>query len=442
MLTALSAVATATGGALHGADALVDRVVIDSRDAGPGSLFVALPGDRVDGHDYAQSAGATGVLAQRPVPVPHVLVADTVVALGALAAAHRDRLTARVVAVTGSVGKTSTKDLLAAVLADAGPVVAPPGSHNNDIGTPLTVLRADETTVHLVLEMGARAPGDVARLCALSRPHVGVVLNVGSAHLGEFGTRAAIAAAKGELVEAATDLAVLNADDPLVAAMAGRAGATVRTFGAAGDVRAEGLVLDVGGRPAFRLVAPEGSTPVRMLLVGAHQVPNALAAAVVGLAAGLSVEVVGAALNRAAPASRWRMEVTRTPAGITVVNDSYNANPESMRAALDALAALGAGGRTVAVLGRMHELGDAAAQRHAEAGAYARALGARVVAVDEPGYRADEDAADVEAAVLLLRAQLRPGDVVLVKGSRATGLERVAAALLREDAPVAGEQRS
>ncbi|HEY5336030.1 MAG TPA: UDP-N-acetylmuramoyl-tripeptide--D-alanyl-D-alanine ligase [Mycobacteriales bacterium] len=439
MKTTLGMAAAATGGVLH-ADAATTyvSVVIDSRAAEPGALFVALPGERVDGHDFAESAcaaGAVAVVVERPVAVPHVLVPDAVRALAALATAHRDRLTAQVVGVTGSAGKTSTKDLLGAILAESGPTVAPPGSYNNDLGAPLTVLRADELTRHLVVEMGARAVGDVARLCAMARPTTAVVLNVGSAHLGEFGSREAIAVAKGELVDAATDLAVLNADDPLVAAMSSRARAEIRTFGMAGDVRAEGLQLDSHGRPSFRLVAPEGGTPVRMLLIGAHQVSNALAAATVGLAVGLSVEVVGAALNRARPASRWRMEVTETPEGVTVINDAYNANPESMRAALDALVAMDAV-RHLAVLGPMAELGDGAEEAHAVVADYARSLGVhRLIAVAAPDYGADADVADVSAAAAMLSAELRRGDAVLVKASRAAGLERLAARLVRQDDP-------
>ncbi|HEX7355079.1 MAG TPA: UDP-N-acetylmuramoyl-tripeptide--D-alanyl-D-alanine ligase [Mycobacteriales bacterium] len=437
MIATLAEAAAATGGVLH-ADprATYESVVIDSRSARSGALFVALPGERVDGHDFVRpacDAGAVAAVVERPVDVPHVLVPDAVRALAALAAHHRDRLPARVTGVTGSAGKTSTKDLLAAVLAESGPTVAPPGSYNNDLGAPLTVLSADESTRHLVLEMGARARGDVARLCAMARPHTGVVLNVGSAHLGEFGSRAAIAQAKGELAEAASELAVLNADDPLVAAMAPRARAAIRTFGATGDVRAEGVDLDRNGRAGFRLVAPEGATPVRLLLVGAHQVSNALAAAAVGLAEGLPVEVVGAALNRARPVSRWRMEIAETAGGVVVVNDAYNANPESMRAALDALAAMDAR-RRLAVLGPMAELGDGADAAHAAVAAYARSLSVdRIVAVDAPAYAADADAADVDAALALLAGELRPGDVVLVKASRAAGLERLAERLVRQD---------
>ena len=343
----------------------------------------------------------------------------------------------------GSAGKTSTKDLLAAVLADDGPVIAPPGSLNTDVGAPLTVLRADAATRHLVVEMGARHRGDVARLCAMARPQTAVVLNVGSAHLGEFGSREAIAEAKGELAEGASELAVLNADDDLVAAMAARAPAAVRTFGTSShaDVRAESVELDAHGRPAFRLVAPEGSTPVRMLLVGRHQVSNALAAAAVGLAAGLPVEVVGAALNRAVPASAHRMAVHERADGVTVVDDAYNANPESMRAALGALAAIRTPGRRWAVLGPMYELGDDAAAAHREVAAHAVAGGARVLAVGAPAYEAETDVPDIEAALGLLEAELRPGDVVLVKASRGAALERLAAALLRQDAPETEEVR-
>jgi UDP-N-acetylmuramoyl-tripeptide--D-alanyl-D-alanine ligase len=453
--TSLAGVAEVTGGRL---DAVPDPsrevtgpVVIDSREAAPGSLFVALAGERADGHDFAAAAvqgGAVAVLAERPVGVPAVVVGSAVQALADLARDAVGRVPALdVVAVTGSSGKTSTKDLLAHVLARRGPLVAPPGSFNNDVGLPLTALRVDAATCTLVVEMGARGPGHIARLCAVTPPDVGVVLNVGTAHLGEFGSRDRVAAAKGELVEALppTGTAVLNADDPLVAAMASRTGAGTLRFGAAAgaDVRATGIRLDDEARPRFLLHLPDGSAEVALALHGTHHVDNALAAAAAAHALGLAPDEVAGALGTARPASRWRMEVTRRADGLVVVNDAYNANPESVRAALAALAAMRRGRRTWAVLGEMRELGAGSAVEHEDVGRAAARLGiARVVAVGEAarplltGARAGGDdergtwVPDVDAAIALLAREAAPGDVVLVKASRAIGLERVAAALL------------
>ncbi len=457
----LAEVAAVTGGRLHRArgDERVTAVEFDTRAIGPGGLFLALPGERVDGHDFAAAAvaaGAGGVLAGRAVDAPSVIAppvseratgtylsstdpdghgAAVLAALGRLAghavAALPD---CAVVGVTGSSGKTSTKDLLAAVLTPLGETVAPPGSFNNELGLPWTALRAGEATRHLVLEFSARGPGHIAALAAAVPPRIGVVLNVGSAHLGEFGSTAAIAAAKGELVEALDHdgIAVLNADDPAVAAMGIRTDARVVLTGAHPNahVRAEHVRLD-GGRARFTLVAPAGTAEVALRLVGGHHVGNALAAAAVALELGGTPAGVAAALSAAEPASRWRMELTERPDGVTVVNDAYNANPESMRAALSALASLGEGRRTWAVLGRIGELGDGSAAAHARVARDAVDLGVdEIVAVGAPEYGAGRDVADVDGALGLLRAELRPGDAVLVKASRAAGLERLAAALV------------
>ena len=433
----LADVAAVTGGRLHRAsgDERVTAVEFDSRAIRPGGLFVALPGERVDGHAYAAAAvaaGAAGVLAGREVDAPAVIAppvarqsgtyldesdhdgagAAVLSALAVLAGHVVRELPAAVVGVTGSSGKTSTKDLLAAVLAPLGPTVAPPGSFNNELGLPWTALRADPATRHLVLEFSARGVGHIARLAAAVPPRIGVVLNVGRAHVGEFGSVEAIARAKGELVEALPEdgVAVLNADDPLVAAMAARTAARVVTFGR-GDaqVRAEDVRLD-GGRPRFTLVAPAGRAPVALRLVGEHHVGNALAAAAVALELGGTPDGVAAALSAAEPASKWRMEVIDRADGLTVVNDAYNSNPESMRAALTALAALGDGTRrTWAVLGTMAEQGDATAAAHAEIAALARSLGIdRLVAVGTADYPGARRTADVDEAVELLRA---PGPV-------------------------------
>lgn len=457
----LAEVAELTGGALQGAGdpVVTGAVTLDSRTVGRGDLFVAVPGERVDGHDFlaaAAAAGAVGALAIRPDDaLPCVVVDDPVTALGRLAAGVHARLTAgglRTVGITGSSGKTSTKDLLGQVLAAAGPTVSPPGSYNNDIGLPLTVLGADEDTRFLVLEMGARGLGHIARLCRVARPQIGVVLNVGSAHLGEFGSAEGIAQAKGELVEALPEdgTAVLNADDARVLAMAPRTRARVVTTGRGtdADVAARDVALVGAARARFTLVTGGEQHPVSLQVVGEHQVANALSAAGAALAAGMEAAAVAAALSAAAPRSRWRMEVGHRPDGVTVVNDAYNANPESMRAALAALAGL-PGQRRIAVLGGMAELGPDAAAEHERLGRDAAAagvdllvaVGADAVGIADgataAGRRAGEESVHVPdraTARELLQRALRPGDVVLVKASRSYGLEVLADQILSDGA--------
>ncbi|HEX5741969.1 MAG TPA: UDP-N-acetylmuramoyl-tripeptide--D-alanyl-D-alanine ligase, partial [Pilimelia sp.] len=383
----LGEVAAAVAGTLHDADPagrVTGAVEFDSRKVGPGGLFVAFAGARVDGHDFARQAreaGAVAVLAARPLPgVPAVVVADPLAALAALARAVVDRLPAlTVVGLTGSSGKTTTKDYLAQLLARLGPTVAPPGSFNNELGHPYTVCQATRDTRHLVLELGARGPGHITYLCRVAPPRVGVVLNVGAAHIGEFGSLEQTAAAKAELVAAlpADGLAVLNADDPRVAAMAGHTAAEVVRVGAAAgaDVAARGVRLDARGRAAFTLVTADGDAPVRLRVTGAHQVGNVLAAAAVALRLGMPLDQAADALGALVPVSRRRMDVFDRPDGITVIDDSYNANPSSTAAALRALAALGRGRRTVAVLGYMAELGAREQSGHAEVGRLAAELG-------------------------------------------------------------------
>jgi UDP-N-acetylmuramoyl-tripeptide--D-alanyl-D-alanine ligase len=445
----LAEVAAAVGGVLTDAPDPSARVTgdveLDSRRIRPGGLFVALAGARVDGHEHAPGAvraGAVGVLAARPVGVPAVVVPDVPEALAALAHAVLDRLPAvTVVGVTGSSGKTSTKDLLAQLLAELGPTVAPPGSFNNELGHPYTVLRSTVDTRYLVLEKSSRGIGHIAWLTRIARPRIGVVLNVGSAHLGEFGSRENIALAKGELVEAlpADGIAVLNADDPLVRAMAARTQARVVTVGesAGADVRAVGVSLDPLGVPSYELVTAAGSVPVTLAVHGAHQVGNSLAAAAVALELGLPPAGVAAALGRAKALSRWRMEVTERADGVLVVNDAYNANPESMAAALRALVTMARGRRSWAVLGAMGELGESADAEHRRVGALTAELGVDRVVVVGPEAQPMHDAArdisvqvpDAAAAIALLDKELEPEDVVLIKASRAAGLERVALAL-------------
>ncbi|MGG8405847.1 UDP-N-acetylmuramoyl-tripeptide--D-alanyl-D-alanine ligase, partial [Streptomyces sp. 12297] len=397
----LAEIADITGGLAHDIPdpsvRITGPVVKDSRDVRPGSLFVAFVGEHVDGHDYAEravAAGAAAVLAARPVGVPAVVVPDVQEALGALARAVVERLGTDVVALTGSAGKTSTKDLIAQVLQHHAPTVWTPGSLNNEIGLPLTALQATAETRHLVLEMGARGIGHISYLTGLTPPRIGLVLNVGTAHIGEFGGREQIAQAKGELVEAlpaAADggVAVLNADDPLVRAMTSRTRARTVLFGEAPDaeVRAEDVRLTPQGQPSFTLHTPTGCSTVTLRLYGEHHVSNALAAAAVAHVLGMSVDEIARALSEAGTLSRWRMEVTERSDGVTVVNDAYNANPESMRAALRALVAMGGatraqGGRTWAVLGPMAELGDDSLAEHDAVGRLAVRLNvSKLVAV-------------------------------------------------------------
>lgn len=460
-------VADATSGTLlaEAGVAVTGPVVVDSRLVEAGSLFVAVPGQNVDGHDFAAAAVAAGaalVLATRPVDgVPCVVVGDVQVALGELARVVLERVRAaaevRVVAVTGSVGKTTTKDLLGQLLGpDVGPeaIVVPAGSFNNEIGLPLTVLRVTTATRVLVLEMGADAPGDITALTRLAPPDVGIVLAVGTAHLGRFGDVETIARTKGEMVEGVRPggTAVLNVDDSRVAAMAARAAPTtaVVTFGTipASSVRARDVAVD-GGRARFTLTTADGSAPVALRLVGAHHVTNALAAAAAALELGVPLDAVASRLSEAGPLSPHRMAVVERSDGVTIVDDSYNANPDSMRAALRTLAVMaGRTRRSVAVVGEMLELGDAARVEHDAIGRLAVRLNVkRLVVVGEGAYHVHEGAQqegswgeesvfvpDLEAAREVLSAELTEGDVVLVKASQGSGLWRLADQLVEADA--------
>lgn len=416
----LQTIADITGGRLNAAADPHTRVTgfveFDSRKVAEGGLFVALAGTRADGHDFAAAAveqGAAAVLAARDVDAPAIIVpglapgktkedkrgADN----SALAANDRDGSVAAVVegmsklaahvareltqhhglsitGVTGSAGKTSTKDLIAAVLGTSGETVAPPGSFNNEIGHPYTVLRCTETTDYLVAEMSARGIGHIAHLAAIAPPRIGVVLNVGSAHLGEFGSRENIALAKGELVEAlpaahSGGVAILNADDDLVSAMALRTRARVVTFSTqstSADYYATDIELDDVARATFTLHSPGGEPQrVQLNVFGAHQVSNALAAAAVGVESGVPAATVASALSNAHGVSVNRMDVNTREDGVTVINDAYNANPDSMRAGIAALgytAAARPGVRSIAVLGEMAELGRDSVDTHRELG--------------------------------------------------------------------------
>jgi UDP-N-acetylmuramoyl-tripeptide--D-alanyl-D-alanine ligase len=456
----LAAIAEITGAALDRvpdpAALVTGPVVIDSRESAPGALFAALGGTRADGHYFAAAAvaaGAAAALATRPVGVPALVVPDVTAALARLARAVVDALPDLIIAgITGSAGKTTTKDLTAQLVETLGPTVSPKNSYNNEIGHPLTVLRADERTRYLVSELSARGPGHIAMLCAIAPPRLGAVLGVGHAHAGEFGSIEEVARAKGELPAAlpADGVAVLNADDPRVLAMAGRTAARVVTFGRlpGADVRATDISLDELGRPGFTLVTRTGSAAVQLRLHGEHNVTNALAAAALAGELGMAVDAIAAGLSEAAARSRWRMEVTERPDGVTIINDAWNTNPEALRAALAALGVMARGRRAFAVLGHMRELGVQADELNEEAGALAARTGVAglIVVGDEAapmlaGAKAEPSwpgellhVADAAAAAAALSERLRPGDVVLVKASRAAGLQRVALALTGEAA--------
>ncbi|MFT3660411.1 MAG: UDP-N-acetylmuramoyl-tripeptide--D-alanyl-D-alanine ligase [Gordonia sp. (in: high G+C Gram-positive bacteria)] len=432
-----SQIAAATGGTLHGPDVQVDSAGIDSRSVRPGELFVPIVAAR-DGHDFiagAVAAGAAAYLTDRApdpaVPATAVQVPDTFTALADLGREARRRLPDRVVGVTGSVGKTSTKDLLAGVLETTYRTAASEKSFNNELGLPLTLLGAPDDTEAVVLEMGARGVGHIALLCDIASPTVGVLTRVEGVHLEMFGTLDDVARAKGELVESlpADGLAILNADHPVVAAMDARTRAKVIAYGlaAGADVRAENVVLDDQLRARFDLITPWGTAAVALAARGEHQVPNALAAAAAGGGLGVPVEAIADGL-RAARLSGLRMEMDTTAAGVTVINDAYNANPTSMGAALGSLARLAAR-RRFAVLGTMAELGEDAPAAHRGIADQARDLGISVIAVAEPSYgEGVVHVADVDGAVAAL-GELTEGDAVLVKGSRVAALERVAQAL-------------
>ena len=438
-------------------DIVVTVAASDDRDCVPGTLFACIAGERVDGHDFVASArerGAVACLTTRPIGSAAIIVDDVVAALGALASYVIQRLPGTLaLGLTGSSGKTTTKDLLAAILAPHGETVAPRGSFNSEVGLPLTVLSCTTRTKYLVLEMGMRGRGHIAYLCKIAHPRIAGVINVGSAHIELLGSREAIAEAKAEIIDdlPADGTAIMHADNPLVMAQTGRTTAPIMTFGEAADadVRASDITLDALARPHFTLHWQGESMPVQLTLSGEHQVANALAATAFALAAGIDLADIVRVLESYESPSKWRMEVTERPDGVTIINDAYNANPESMRAALKALVAMGRGAqqrRTWAVIGEMRELGDISVDEHDAIGRLAVRLDvSKLVAVGDgarpvhlgaahEGSWGDESTwvPDVDAAIALLHEQVQPGDIVLVKASRSIGLEAVAAALLAD----------
>jgi UDP-N-acetylmuramoyl-tripeptide--D-alanyl-D-alanine ligase len=431
---------------------MTDDVTIDSRTARDGSLFVPVPGERADGHDFIRDAVARGATAwlcaagrTPPQAAGGVVVDDPADALLGLGAWVRDTVDPVVVAVTGSNGKTTVKDLIAAAVSTEREVVANPGSYNNELGVPLTCCRMTADTDVLVAEVGARGVGHIAALMPVLRPDIAVLTTVSGAHLELFGDVEVVARAKRELVEALSPdgVAVLNADDPRVAAMAAAAPGDVVTYGRGEDAdwRAEDVTLDELARATFSVRGQRVQLPVP----GEHMVANALAALAVADVVGIDVAAAAEALSQAT-VSRWRMELLRTPAGVTILNDAYNANPASMEAALKTLALVASQGRRWAVLGEMAELGPTGAAAHDRVGRLAIRLGIDGLVVVGERARPIRDAADLEGfygqgdlyavdtvddAVDVLAPRLRAGDVVLVKASRAAGLERVAEGLAR-----------
>lgn len=447
MNISLSELARIVDGRLEGADgatAITAPPFFDTRAVKPGGVFLALQGEHRDGHDFAQEAidqGAVAVLASKSVSVPCIVVENVIEALGLWAAHHRRSLPElKTIGITGSQGKTTAKDLLAQLLEGSGETISPIGSYNNDLGAPLTLLSCTPSTRYCVVEMGARHEGDIARLAAMADLTIGVVLVVGTAHLGEFGSREAIARTKSEIVRdlSPTSVAVLGTFDELTPQMTSPA--PIVRFGPEGEIRAE-QVQTVGGCARFELVTPEGSAQVALQVPGEHNVANALAAAACARALGINLEEIASRLSLARSRSKWRMDMQTRADGLLVINDAYNANPESMRAALRTLAEVARerGGRSWAVLGEMRELGASSAQEHDSIGRLAVRLdisrlivvgaGAKAIhmgAAHEGSWGEESIFVETKEQALALLADAQPDDVVLIKASRSIGLETIA----------------
>ena len=427
-------------------DLLVSKApVFDSRLATPGCFFLALKGENADGHEFAADAyrnGSMFSLTSQRIDGPCIVVKDVLEALSILAAFVRKRLDKLIViGITGSQGKTSTKDLLTHMLGAVGPTVAPAGSFNNDLGLPITLLECDDRTRFCILEMGARHMGDIARLCEIAKPNIGVVLTVGTAHIGEFGSREIIAKTKGELIESLgkDGVAILGTYDEFTPKMASLHQGEIILFGESADIQVRAADIEMReGRPHFDLVTPAGRDAVGMRAVGAHQVSNALAVAAVGTALSLPLELIASSLSTAEISSKWRMELHES-ADLLIINDAYNANPESMSAAMRALVlfAQERGGSAWAFVGKMNELGQTQAPQSAAIGALAVELGIdHLVEINAPEYGEPVGAMvihqrpTIESAIDLVE-YFAPGDVVLVKASRSQGFEVLAESLER-----------
>lgn len=417
----------------------------DSREVRAGDIFLALKGERADGHDYvadAISSGAALSIVTRAVSSPHILVGDVLGAIAKLASYVRGELKGlKVIGITGSQGKTTTKDLLFSILSNEGETIASLASFNNELGVPLTLLRCTDKSKYCILEMGARKSGDIAALTSLANPDVGAVLKVGNAHLGQFGSQEMIAKTKGELIAGLKSgaVAVLGTYDSFTPEMASAEGVMRVTFGDSSkcDIRAADIEAR-GGFAHFDLVIGSDRHAVELQILGLHQISNALAAAAIASSLGVSVNRIASALSNHVPLSKWRMELDEAN-GLTLINDSYNANPESMEAALKVLSLLAQekGGRSWAFLGLMHELGEASDQMHEEIGVIAQNLGIDyLVAINSKSYLEQINPSIVTARhfdnwkeSLSLFSEFNPGDVILVKASRAEGLEELASAI-------------
>ncbi len=438
-------------GQLHCADNILvtKEPVFDSREVVAGSIFLALKGDFRDGHDFAHSAveqGAALVLASRKVDAPCIVVPDVLVALGELAHFVRGRLPdLQVIGITGSQGKTTTKDLLAWILRMQAETVATYASFNNELGAPLTLLRCTETTQYCILEMGARHVGDIKALCKIAEPDIGVVLEVGRAHVGEFGSVQAVAETKSELVNNLKQggIAILGRYDEFTPRMAEGLQVPVLTFGQTHEAQVRATDIDIReGRAHFDLVTPQGRQAVALRLVGAHQIPNALAAAAVCTALHIPIDVIAGGLSTAELQSKWRMELHEV-ADLLIINDAYNANPDSTAAALRTLSffAQERGGQSWAFLGRMHELGESDLEEHSRIGLLAHSLGIdNLVCIGAPEYAHDlpkDSEMDVhfcktKTDALEISNYFSPGDVILVKASRAEKLEELVKLLIEK----------
>jgi UDP-N-acetylmuramoyl-tripeptide--D-alanyl-D-alanine ligase len=442
-----SEIAKIVNGTLQGADVKVTApVVIDSRKAQPGSAFIAIVGEQVDGHDFVSDAfksGAVLAITSRSVSGNHIVVPDVIIALSQLASHVRLQLpNLTVIGITGSQGKTTTKELLAAVLSSAGKTISPQGNLNNEIGVPLVLLSCERDTKFCIVEMGARHQGDIAHLCQIARPQIGVVLRVGSAHLGEFGSIAAIALTKSEMITSLSSdgIAILGDYDEYTPQMAKLHSGRVITFGENQecDIRATDVEVREGCAH-FDLVTPEGRSAVGLRIAGLHQVSNALATAAVATVAGLSLDQIASGLSMAQSNAKWRMEIEEI-GSLVLINDAYNASPEATAAALRTLAlfAQERGGESWALLGKMHELGESSAQDHAAIGTLASELGIDhlvCIAADEyASALTAQDAISVHRYLNKLDAaeiakNFNSGDVVLVKASRSEKLEELAEAV-------------